>query len=137
MLSLIPEKSNLCQFWVSVTLKSFRISQNWPQKYLIWVENYWSIKFWAEQNSCEYIIVTQIWHVLLAPDHPKMRKLHKIQWHINSKSLMIESWNFQDFFVTERFISAKFHQNLRWSPWELRKYWMIWFGMTLLRFLKA
>ena len=64
LLSLNPKKSKLCQFWVFVTLKPFRISQNWPQKYLIWVENYWSTKFWAERNSCEYIIVTQIWHVI-------------------------------------------------------------------------
>ena len=34
--------------------------------------------------------------------------------------------------VTERFISAKFQQNLRWSPWEPRKYWVIWFGITRL-----
>ena len=33
--------------------------------------------------------------------------------------------------VTERFISAKFQQNLRWSPWEPRKYGVIRFGITL------
>ena len=134
MLSLTPEKSNLCQFWVSVTLKPFRISQNWPRKYLIWVENYWSTKFWTEQNSCEYIIVTQIWYkCVIGSWPPKNGKIAPNSMTYKFQITYDRKLKFSGFIsVTERFISAKFYQNSTWSPWELRKYWMIWFGMTLI-----
>ena len=39
----------------------FRIGQNWPQKCLIWVENYWDMDFQAEENFGENMTVTQSW----------------------------------------------------------------------------
>ena len=102
---------NLCQFWVSVTLKPFRISQNCPHKYFIWVENYWSTKFWAEQNSCEYIIVTQIWYkCVIGSWPPKNGKIAQNSMRYKIQITYDRKLKFSGFIsVTERFISAKFY----------------------------
>ena len=134
MLGLTPEKSNLCQFWVSVTLKHFRISQNWLQKCLIWVENYWSIYKvlgWAEFQ--EYTYTHSNLACVIGSWPPKNGKIPqnsmKYKFQITYDRKLTFSAGFIS--VTERFISAKFQQNLRWSPREPRQCWVIWFGMTL------
>ena len=62
----------------------------------------------------------------------KVTRCTELQGTQCSAKLILKSTNFyaRENQIFPALISARFEQNLRSSPWEPRKYWVIWFGVT-------
>lgn len=99
----------------SITSKTLREEVKWNRKWLIWVENYKGTKFQLDIWNTT-TMKCQGWHNSACSWwHANLSKFHFIR---NLEPFVQSNWNCQDWSVSKVSHLLKFHQNLRWFPWD-------------------